>query len=117
LRGGNRRQVEALIRDRTQTVPLPDGSVLCRTLGRFKMFTDAADGGIAPHLLLDGYWEYWVTEFLCRNVARGETAYDIGAIYGYYTAVLGGPGGPGGARSWRSSRIRGCTGCCAAMCR
>ena len=88
FRGGNRRQVEALIRDRTQNVPLPDGSVLCRTLGRFKMFTDAADGGIAPHLLLDGYWEYWITEFICRNVARGETAYDVGAVYGYYTAVL-----------------------------
>jgi FkbM family methyltransferase len=88
LRAGNRRQVEALIRDRTQTVPLPDGSVLCRTLGRFKMFTDAADGGIAPHLLLDGYWEYWVTEFLCRNLARGETAVDVGAIYGYYTILM-----------------------------
>lgn len=88
LRGGNRRQVEALIRDRTQTVPLTDGSVLCRVLGRFKMFTDAADGGIAPHLLLDGYWEYWVTEFVCRNVARGETAIDVGALYGYYTILL-----------------------------
>lgn len=88
LRGGNRRQVEALIRDRTQTVPLPDGSVLCRALGRFKMFTDANDGGIAPHLLLDGYWEYWVTEFVCRNVARGETIYDVGAIYGYYSILL-----------------------------
>jgi FkbM family methyltransferase len=88
LRGGNRRQVEALIRDRTQTVPLPDGSVLCRALGRFKMFTDAADGGIAPHLLLDGYWEYWVTEFVCRNVARGEIAIDVGAVYGYYTILL-----------------------------
>jgi len=88
LRGGDRRQVEALIRDRTQTVPLPDGSVLCRVLGRFKMFTDAADGGIAPHLLLDGYWEYWITEFVCRNVARGETAMDVGAVYGYYTLLL-----------------------------
>jgi FkbM family methyltransferase len=96
LRGGNRRQVEALIRDRTQTVPLPDGSVLCRVLGRFKMFTDAADGGIAPHLLLDGYWEYWVTEFVCRNVARGERAMDVGAVYGYYTVLLADLVGPGG---------------------
>ncbi|MEO3472182.1 hypothetical protein AAFN86_09970 [Roseomonas sp. CAU 1739] len=88
LRTGNRREIEALIRDRTQTVSLPDGSVLCRALGRFKMFTDATDAGIAPHLLLDGYWQYWVTEFVCRNVARGETAYDVGAIYGYWSLVL-----------------------------
>lgn len=87
-RGGNRREVEALIRDRTHTVPLPDGSILCRVLGRFKMFVDAADAGMAPHLLLDGYWQYWVTEFLCRNVARGETAYDVGAFYGYYTLLF-----------------------------
>ena len=86
--GGNRRQVEALIRDRTQTVPLPDGSVLCRVLGRYKMYTDAQDAGLAPHLLLDGYWQYWVTEFVCRNVSRGETAYDVGAIYGYNTILL-----------------------------
>jgi FkbM family methyltransferase len=96
LRAGNRRQVEALIRDRTQTVPLPDGSALCRVLGRFKLFVDATDGGIAPHLLLDGYWEYWVTEFLCRNVARGETACDVGAIYGYYSLLLADLAGPEG---------------------
>ncbi len=96
LRTGNRREIEAQIRDRTQTVPLPDGSVLCRVLGRFKMFTDAADGGIAPHLLLDGYWQYWVTEFLCRNVARGETAYDVGAIYGYWSLILADLVGPEG---------------------
>jgi len=88
LRGGNRRQVEALIRDRTQTVPLPDGSVLCRALGRFKMFTDAADGGIAPHLLLDGYWEYWWTEFVCRNVARGGDGLRHRRVYGYYSILL-----------------------------
>lgn len=86
--GGNRRQVEALIRDRTQTVSLPDGSVLCRVLGRYKMYTDAKDASLAPHLLLDGYWQYWVTAFVCRNVSRGETAYDVGAIYGYYTILL-----------------------------
>lgn len=96
LRAGNRRQVEALIRDRTQTVPLPDGSALCRVLGRFKLFVDATDGGIAPHLLLDGYWEYWVTEFLCRNVARGEVACDVGAIYGYYSLLLADLVGPEG---------------------
>ena len=96
LRTGNRREIEAQIRDRTQTVPLPDGSVLCRVLGRFKMFTDAADAGIAPHLLLDGYWQYWVTEFMCRNVARGETALDVGAVYGYWSVLLADLVGPEG---------------------
>lgn len=88
LRAGNRREIEALIRDRTQTVPMPDGAVLCRLLGRFKFYVDASDPGMTPHLLLDGYWEYWVTEFVCRNLGRGETVIDVGAGYGYYTIVM-----------------------------
>lgn len=96
LRAGNRREIEALIRDRTQTVPMPDGTVLCRVLGRFKFFVDAADIAMTPHLLLDGYWEYWVTEFVCRNLGRGETAIDIGAGYAYYTIIMADLVGPQG---------------------
>ncbi|HYF06303.1 MAG TPA: FkbM family methyltransferase [Acetobacteraceae bacterium] len=88
LRAGNRREIEAMIRDRTQMVPLPDGTVLCRVLGRFKFYVDAADVAMAPHLLLDGYWQYWITEFLCRNLGRAETAVDIGAGYGYYSIIM-----------------------------
>jgi len=96
LRAGNRREIEALIRDRTQTVPMPDGTVLCRLLGRFKFFVDAADTAMTPHLLLDGYWEYWVTEFICRNLGRGETVIDVGAGYGYYTIIMADLVGPQG---------------------
>lgn len=96
LRAGNRREIEALIRDRVQTVPMPDGTVLCRLLGRFKFFVDAADFAMTPHLLLDGYWEYWVTEFLCRNLGRGETAIDVGTGYGYYAIIMADLVGPQG---------------------
>jgi len=83
-----RRDFEAAVRDRIHTVPLPDGTVLCRVLGRYKMYVDAADTTLAPHLMLEGFWQYWVTAFLCRNLDQGETAYDLEAGYGYYALLL-----------------------------
>lgn len=88
LETANRRDFEAAVRDRIHTVPLPDGTVLCRVLGRYKMYVDAADTSLAPHLMLEGFWQYWVTAFLCRNLDRGETAYDLEAGYGYFTLLM-----------------------------
>jgi FkbM family methyltransferase len=51
---------------------------------------------LAPHLLLDGYWEYWVSDFIWRNVRRGETVADIGANFGYYTVLMAELVGAGG---------------------
>jgi FkbM family methyltransferase len=96
LRLGNRREVEAIIREHCQPVPMPDGTLLCRVLARYKMQLDGRDGGLAPHLLLDGFWEWWITEFVCRNLERGEVALDVGACYGYYTMVFADPVGAEG---------------------
>jgi FkbM family methyltransferase len=96
LRLGDRREVEAVIRAHCQTLTLPDGTLLCRVLARHKLLVDGADAGLAPHLMLDGYWEYWITEFVCRNLDRGETALDVGASYGYYSAIFADLVGPEG---------------------
>jgi len=96
LASTNRRDFEAAVRDRIHTVPLPDGTVLCRVLGRYKLYVDANDNSLAPHLMLEGYWQYWITAFLCRNLNRGETAYDLEAGYGYYTLLMSELVGPEG---------------------
>ena len=88
LESAHRRDFEAAVRDRIHTVPLPDGTVLCRALGRYKMYVDAADTSLAPHLMLEGFWQYWITAFLCRNLDPGETAYDLEAGYGYYSLLM-----------------------------
>jgi FkbM family methyltransferase len=88
LESADRRDFEATVRDRIHTIPLPDGTVLCRVLGRYKMYVDAADTSLAPHLMLEGFWQYWITAFLCRNLDRGETAYDLEAGYGYYALLM-----------------------------
>ena len=96
LESAQRSDFEAAVRDRIHTVPLPDGTVLCRVLGRYKMYVDAADAALAPHLMLEGFWQYWITAFLCRNLDRGETAYDLDAGYGYFSLLMSELVGPDG---------------------
>ncbi|MFC7542969.1 FkbM family methyltransferase [Siccirubricoccus deserti] len=88
--------MEAAIRARCQSVAVDPQTILCRILGRYKFFVDCRDQGLAPHLMLDGYWEYWVSDFIWRNVKPGETVADIGANLGYYTVLLADLVGPGG---------------------
>ena len=90
-----RRRSRARIRRLCQTARLDD-CVLCRVLGRYKMFVDAGDNSLAPHLMLDGLWEMPVTEAVLRSVSQGMTVVDVGANYGYYTMILAELVGPGG---------------------
>jgi len=92
----HRTWLEAAIRARCQVVPLGDDLLLCRILGRFKFHVDAKDEGLAPHLLLDGYWEYWVTSWVCGNTEPGMVAVDVGANAGYFTVLMGDLVGAGG---------------------
>jgi FkbM family methyltransferase len=84
-----RSTVEAAIRRRVQTAYLGDGLVLARILGRHKIFLRSADRGFACHVMLDGYWEMWLTQFLARRVTPGMTVVDVGANFGYFTLLLG----------------------------
>lgn len=83
-----RDDVEAEIRSLCRSAYLGDHTALCRILGRYKMYVDTRDIGIASHLLLEGYWEMWVTEAMMRMVPRGSTVLDIGANLGYFTLLL-----------------------------
>ena len=84
-----RSTVEAAIRRRVQTAYLGGGLVLARILGRHKIFLRSADRGFACHVMLDGYWEMWLTQFLARRVTPGMTVVDVGANFGYFTLLLG----------------------------
>ncbi|MGI4745204.1 MAG: FkbM family methyltransferase [Janthinobacterium lividum] len=65
-----------------------DDSVLCRVLGRYKMYVDFRDYGLAPHLMMDGYWEMPVTEAIIRFVGSGMSVIDAGANHGYFTLLM-----------------------------
>lgn len=84
----SRQRLEAAIRRRVQTAYLGDGIVLARVLGRHKIFLRTSDRGFACHLMLDGFWEMWLTQYLASWVRPGMTVVDVGANYGYYTLLL-----------------------------
>jgi FkbM family methyltransferase len=69
---------------------------LTRILGFQKFYVDTRDVGFGGHVLLDGYWEIWLTLFCLRNVKSGMVAIDVGANMGYYTVLFGKSVGAGG---------------------
>ena len=79
--------MERRARRLAQTAYLGSGRALCRVLGRYKLFVDTRDVGFASHLMLDGVWEPWVTQFIARTLRPGMTMVDVGANFGYYTVL------------------------------
>jgi len=71
--------------------------VLTRTANGFKMYVDATDVCISPHLILDGVWEEWTEATLRRVVRPGMHVLEIGANVGYFTLLLARQAGPAGS--------------------
>jgi FkbM family methyltransferase len=91
-----RSAAEFAIRARVQTAYLGDRLMLARILGYPKIFLSTQDLGFACHVMLDGYWEIWLTLFFARTVQPGMTVIDVGANFGYYTVLFGHAVGAGG---------------------
>jgi FkbM family methyltransferase len=89
LRTRPRRVNEARVRALARAVRMGGDDALARALGRYMMVVDAGDLGLSAHLLLDGFWEMWLTEAMTRHVRPGMIVADVGANLGYYTLLLG----------------------------
>lgn len=66
---------------------LGDNRALTRTVFGQKMFVDTRDYSLAPHILLDGYWEMWITKFYEKILNEGMTVVEVGCNIGYYTLL------------------------------
>jgi FkbM family methyltransferase len=91
-----RHLVERYSTDSCSHMACPGDTILCKVLGKYLMWVDASDEGLAPHLVLQGYWEMWVTQALARYTKSNTIALDIGANVGYYTLLLADAVGEGG---------------------
>lgn len=63
-------------------------TVLCKVLARHKMYVDTKDMGIAPHLIMDGYWESWLSLLMAQIIRPGFICLDIGANFGYFSILM-----------------------------
>ena len=77
------------MRERASPVYLGGSRAQCRILGHYKFFVNTQDTGFASHVLVDGYWEIWLTLFIAGLVRPGWSVIDVGANFGYYTLLLG----------------------------
>ncbi|HTR12063.1 MAG TPA: FkbM family methyltransferase [Roseiarcus sp.] len=88
--------LECDCRAQVQPVYLGDHTALCRILGRYKFYVDTRDQGFGSNVLLDGFWEMWLTQAMARIVKPGMVAIDIGANFGYYSLLMADLVGPTG---------------------
>lgn len=84
----SRHEFETTCMEHTTNAYLGDYLSLCKVLTKYKMYVDTRDMGIAPHLIMDGYWESWLTQCLARIVQPGFVCIDIGANLGYYSLLM-----------------------------
>ena len=82
-------ELENRCRALTNPLYLGDHTAICRILGSYKLYVDTSDTGFSSHVLLDGYWEMWLTIFFARHLQPGMTVIDVGANFGYYTLLFG----------------------------
>jgi len=87
---------EAQIRRYCESHYLGGHETIARCLGHYKMFLDTRDVGFAPHIIMDGFWEYWITQFIVDRVKPAFCVLDIGANFGYYSLLLSDLVGPAG---------------------
>jgi FkbM family methyltransferase len=83
-----REEIERQAAAGARAAPFSDDRVLCRVLGRFKMLVSAHDETIAPHLILDGCWEPWVTVAVYNRIRAGMRVVNVGANVGYFTLLM-----------------------------
>ena len=90
LTGGHfsRSELERHFRDSARSHYLGDNLTLARVLSTFTMLLPTRDRSVVPHLLMDGYWEMWLTLAVARHVQPGMLCVDVGANVGYYSLLL-----------------------------
>ncbi len=92
----SREDAQAWMKSQTRSTYLGRDVVLCQILGQCKFLVRGDYTGMAPHLIFDGFWEFWLTRYLAQVVKPGDHVLDVGANHGYFTVLAGLLNAPGG---------------------
>jgi FkbM family methyltransferase len=94
----SRRDLEETSRKAAANAYLGNQRSLCRVLSGYKFFVPTDDRSVAPHLIMEGFWEAWVSLAVLRQcrARKGATAVNVGANIGYYSVLLADCVGPDG---------------------
>ena len=71
----SRLELEAHSRKHAASVYYGDHRLICRLLGDFLAFVDARDPMLGSRLMLDGFWEAWVTLALARYIRKSRASF------------------------------------------
>lgn len=93
----NRTLIESYCKSKCKVVNVLDESAVAIVLGKYMTWVDLRDKALSPHLMLQGYWEMWITSAIARLTKPGTLAIDIGANLGYYTLLMADAVGPTGS--------------------
>lgn len=93
MRFRSRAELESLSAASAKAVYCGGHTALCRCLGMFNLYVDTSDISITPHLMMNGYWESWVTLAIGRHVKPGMRCVDVGANCGYFAMLMASLGG------------------------
>ena len=67
-----RAELEQRARAACQSSYLGDHTSLCRVLGKFLCYVDTRDRHLAPHLIMNGFWEPWITVAIAQRLQPGS---------------------------------------------
>lgn len=62
-------------------------TVLTQLIYGPKMYLDSRELSMTGHLIIEGYWEKWVTDVFRNTIGPGMTVCDFGANCGYYSMI------------------------------
>lgn len=92
----SRSEIEAISRSLASAYPIGDDRMIARILGEMKIVVDTRDISVTPHLVMEGFWESWITTWVVSRVGKGERVLNVGANCGYYALIFAKLVGPSG---------------------
>lgn len=84
----SRAHIEQTSRAAATWYPVDENRIVARVLGGTKLVVDRRDMSLTPHLVIDGFWESWITCWAMSQCRPDDRMLNIGANCGYYSVLF-----------------------------